>query len=231
MRFPMPLMSNDELRDYHGLNEGYWERLGPEGQALYALVRPMPKANYSIDVQLSRLGRWVEQTRASQEGAGGGLELCPDFQRGHVWTQPQRVAFCESFVRGQASALLLFNCPSFNERLKAGGDLNPEMMQCVDGLQRLTALCDYVDNQFPIYGDKFCCDLNGTAFCASRLHVQVRVHSMRNRAELLSFYLDLNGAGTPHSAAELERVRGLLEAADPAPTAAAPARGARKAKP
>lgn len=223
-------MSSEELREYHGLSEGYWTNLGPEGRALYALVRPVPKPSYTIDVQLSRLRGWVEQTRADQERAGGGLELCPDFQRGHVWTQAQRVAFCESFVRGQASALLLFNCPSFNERLKTGGDLNPEMMQCFDGLQRLTALCGYADNELAIYGGKFCRDLDGSPFSAMRLHVQVRVFSMRNRAELLTAYLDLNSGGTVHSTEELERVRGLLAAAAPAPDAG-PLPCARRARP
>lgn len=226
-------MSGEELRDYYGLNDAYWKSIGPKEQALYSLIRPLPSNCYQIDVTVDRLRSWIEQTRADQATMGGGFELCPDFQRGHVWTEEQRIAFCEAFVRGQASALLLFNCPSYNERVRAGGDLNPELIQCIDGLQRLTALMDFADDRVPVFGGSVASDLAGTAFSTKRLHTQVRVYSMRTRAELLGFYLDLNSGGTVHSKEELARVRALLDESVASGTkkAAVPAPSKSRAKP
>lgn len=229
MPHPASTLSGDELRDYYGLNEAYWASMGPKEQALYLLIRPLPSNFYKVDVTVDGLRRWVDQTHSDQASMGGGLELNPDFQRGHVWTEEQRIAFCESFVRGQASALFLFNCPSYNERIRQGGDLHPEMVQCIDGLQRLTALMDFAADEVPVFGGSVASDLAGTAFSIKRLHTQVRVYSMRTRAELLGFYLDLNSGGTVHSKEELARVRSMLAAAQSASANPAPER--KKARP
>lgn len=39
------------------------------------------------------------------------------------------------------------------------------------------------------------------------------IHTFTRRADLLQHYLDLNTGGTPHSAEEIARVRGLLNRA------------------
>lgn len=41
-----------------------------------------------------------------------GLQLNPDFQRGHVWTEKQQIAWLEFFLRGgKTGRILYFNCP------------------------------------------------------------------------------------------------------------------------
>ncbi|EJH4818704.1 hypothetical protein LDZ95_23610 [Pseudomonas aeruginosa] len=43
-----------------------------------------------------------------------------------------------------------------------------------------------------------------------RIHMKIAIHDFTRRADLLDHYLSINAGGTPHSADEIERVRGLL---------------------
>lgn len=59
--------------------------------ALDQLIRPLPNPRYTIDVSF----RYIEHQLNGYEQDWGGLNLEPSFQRGHVWTHRQRVAFIE----------------------------------------------------------------------------------------------------------------------------------------
>lgn len=174
-----------------------------ELQELTKLVRPMPGAKYEVDCFMT----YVEGT-IDTFAKDYGLELIPDFQRGHVWTLEQQERFIESVIRGavtSAGLLIQFNCPAFAQR--ATGDL-PEQMQCVDGLQRLTAIRRFVAGEIKAFG-RTSAELKGTPFDPRRYTFRIAVHDFQTRAELLQYYLDLNAGGTPHSATEIERVRVL----------------------
>lgn len=206
--------------DYLGLSDEYWARLSPRDRELYCLVRPMPKSSYEVDVPLDSLPRWLAEQALDCADAGGTLELCPDFQRGHVWSDAQRVAFVEAFLSNRAEAKIRFNAPGYTDR-GAKGDLVASTMQCIDGLQRLTALVDFVEGNSAVFGGLKASDLSGTAFSVKRYSVKVAVHEFANRAELLRFYLDINSGGTVHAEAELERVKGLLKSAENLPSRSA----------
>ena len=171
---------------------------------LIALVRPMPKAKYEVDNSWSRIEKTLELIQKDY-----GLNLEPDFQRGHVWTEDQQVRFVEAAIRGaitSAGLLIQFNCPIYAG--KNTGDL-PDEMQCVDGLQRLTSLRKFIAGDIKPFG-LHVDDLEGTEFDPRRYYYKMAVHAFQTKAELLQYYLDLNAGGTPHSAEEIDRVRGLL---------------------
>ncbi|MEN1450680.1 hypothetical protein, partial [Pseudomonas aeruginosa] len=50
----------------------------------------------------------------------------------------------------------------------------------------------------------------GPAGMLMRIHMKIAIHDFTRRADLLDNYLSINAGGTPHSADEIERVRGLL---------------------
>ncbi|MFU5648574.1 DUF262 domain-containing protein [Pseudomonas aeruginosa] len=82
-----------------------------------------------------------------------GLELNPDFQRGHVWTPAQQVHFIENCLRGVVASsglLIQFNSPSWNDDASES-DLPPGL-QCVDGLQRYTAVTEFVKGNVKPFG-------------------------------------------------------------------------------
>lgn len=227
------MVSHERLRQYHGLSQEYWERLDERGRESYAIVRPTPANYYQVDVAATRLQDWVDSNQRDLGSLGGNVSMCPDFQRGHVWTSAQRTAYCESFMRGQAPALLIFNCPSFHGATDTGlGDLPRHELQCIDGLQRFTALTEFAAGRVLVFGGRSVADFSQTPFDLQRFRAQVRVYSFQSRAELLSFYLDLNSGGTVHSQEELTRVRGLLESATvtdaPQARGAAPSRKRRR---
>lgn len=200
---------------HRNLNPSYWDKLSAKDQALYGIVRPMPAPVYTVDWHVGDL----EKILASQERdiieSGGTFELEPDFQRGHVWTVAQRIAFVESMVRKTAPNRIMFNCPGWSRSSAGTGDIPDHTFQCIDGLQRLTTLRKFLAGEFTVFGEAKLSfrDLKGTPFDLCRLRLQMAVYEFDSRAELLSLYLDLNNGGTVHTQSEIDRVRALRESA------------------
>lgn len=197
----------------HGLSSQYWNRLSDRDRALYQLIRPIPSAIYSVQYQVADVETFIATMERDAQVEGGSFELEPDFQRGHVWSDAQRSAYIEALFRGQAPAEILFNCPGWSVSAK-DTDIGHWRMQCIDGLQRLTAIRRFAANQLEIFGSETTESLAGTAFSPKRTRFMftIKVYAFERRADLLGLYLDLNGGGTVHSEAELSRVR-LLHAA------------------
>lgn len=174
---------------------------------LERLIKPLRTARWSADYSWARL----ESALAGLGRDWGGLELCPDFQRGHVWTPEQQQHYIENCLRGivPVSGLLIqFNCSTWSDLGERETDLPPGL-QCLDGLQRYTAITEYVKGNVRPFG--FTADeLVGTRFGHAKMFAKVAIHDFTERTELLQQYLSLNAGGTPHSAEEIERVRALL---------------------
>ena len=82
--------------------------------------------------------------------AESGLQLNPDFQRGHVWTPQQQSRFMEYTLRGGRSGqVIYFNQPGWHLSVAAGAYND---LICVDGLQRLTAIQRFMANEIPAFG-------------------------------------------------------------------------------
>lgn len=175
-------------------------------QRLVGIIKPLDTAKWSADFRWDSLERSVAKLGEDY----GSLELNPDFQRGHVWSPSQQTFFIENCLRGVVSAsgyLLQFNCAEFSD---AGTESDlPPGLQCVDGLQRYTAVTEYIKGNVKPFGlsaDELAC----TRFSPKRMYMKVAIHDFTRRADLLEHYLALNAGGTPHSAEEIERVRALL---------------------
>lgn len=159
-----------------------------------------PHWHFSCDVSWRYLEDWI-----ASETATAKLELVPDFQRGHVWTDTQATRFIEFKLRGGRSGNdILLNSPGFTTRSNMDG---PYVL--VDGLQRLTAIRRFLRDEIPAFGRR----LSEYRDRPDRVIYSVHwcVAELETRAEVLAWYLDLNDGGTPHAAAEIERVRGLLD--------------------
>lgn len=182
-----------------------------DNATLNAIVRPLSSPRYEVDIGLARLQQMLDNF--SQDY--GGLELEPDFQRGHVWLPAQQQHFIENMMRGivsTAGLVIQFNCPNWNDS-GYSGEL-PKGLQCLDGLQRITAVKAWFDGKVKPF-DLSLEDLKGSLFDPARMTYRFRlaVYDFQTREALLSHYLDLNAGGTPHSEAELARVRDLLASA------------------
>jgi hypothetical protein len=130
------------------------------------------------------------------------LDLNPEFQRGHVWTEEQQIAYVEFKLRGGlGSDRILFNCPGWMSDFRG-----PFVL--VDGKQRLNAVLRFFDNEIKVFGHyykEFEDELHPLQpdfiFC---------INNLPTMESVLKWYIELNSGGTPHTEEELERVRGML---------------------
>ena len=104
--------------------------------------------SYCVNISMEHLVDWID--RMIKED---GLQLCPDFQRGHVWTEDQQVKFLEFiFHGGKTGRTLYFNDPHWH-------DVRPETgyrdFVCVDGLQRITAIQKFLNNDLRVFGQLY----------------------------------------------------------------------------
>lgn len=213
------------------LSDTYWNGLTDRARELYGIIRPLPKAAYTVDHQLGYIEKFIVQQTEDLATMGGSFELDPDYQRGHVWSHEQRVGYIEALLRDSAPKTILFNCPGWSRSDGNEGDIPNHTFQCIDGLQRLTAVRKFMAGEVEVFGGLKAADLDKTPFDPKRYRLQFAVYEFVNREDLLQFYLDLNGGGTVHSQAELERVRGLRdEARNAKAEAAEPVRKAKTAK-
>lgn len=195
-----------------GLSDDYWGRLSERDRALYHRVRPMRTSGYRVDHHLARIEDQLATYDHDARSRGGTFELCPDFQRGHVWDAPKQAAFIENLLRAIAPTTIRFNCPTWLEQREVG-DLDPNTLVCVDGLQRLTAMRAFMDGSLTVFDGLGAADLKGTAFDPARFRWQAEIFEFTWRKDLLQFYLDLNGGGVVHAPEELARVAAMRDQA------------------
>lgn len=162
-------------------------------------IPQFPNRPYTINVGLCQIEFQLDHYKKSFN-----LQLNPDFQRGNVWTIDQQISYVEYLLKcpqSDSSISIIFNCPGWMDTYS--GD-----MVCVDGLQRLTAVLDFLHNKIPVYGtyyNDFEDRMN--TMCG----LVFSIYGLENRAEVLKLYLDLNSGGTVHSEEELTRVKKLLQ--------------------
>jgi hypothetical protein len=161
-------------------------------------IPQFPKAHWEVDIFWDRLE--VELGYALEIG----LDLNPDFQRGHVWTESQQREYVEYVLQGgEAGKSILFNCPRWPSR--------SENYVILDGLQRLTAVRRFLADDLAVFGHR---RRDWTGPLRYYAAFRWRILSLPDRPSVLRYYLAMNGGGTPHSPAELDKVKKLLAAAE-----------------
>jgi len=156
------------------------------------------RGRYCCDLNLGELIPKFDSYIAEYE-----LQICPDFQRGHVWTQEQQIKYCEFMLRGGCTNNeFLLNHPGWMHTFR--GDF-----VLVDGLQRLTAIREMLEDKVPVFGVAFSSIEDNRKF-KSEVNFKVNVNNLKTRKEVLNWYLELNSNGTPHTAEEITRVKELL---------------------
>lgn len=105
-------------------------------------------ASYHVNMDIRRVSIWIEENIKEYN-----LQLNPDFQRGHVWTEEQQIAWLEFFLKGGKSG----NDVYFNDPFWMDWNMNnikPDTYKdfvCVDGLQRLTSIQRFINNEIKVF--------------------------------------------------------------------------------
>jgi len=155
-----------------------------------------PWSGYLVDVSwghfLKHLDRYITEHEA---------QLDPDFQRAHVWTEKQQIAYVEFCLRaGQSGNILHWNCPGWM------GDFRGPMV-LVDGKQRVQAITRFLTDEIPAFGQL------RSEYKGNLIHIATKFHvnKLATRVQVLQWYLELNDGGVVHTKDELNKVRKLLE--------------------
>lgn len=156
--------------------------------------------SYAVDVGWNYLEKHLEDW--TRRDGTAPVDLDPDFQRAHVWTREQQVAYVEYCLRGGRSGRdLYFNCVGWMRDYRG-----PFVL--VDGKQRLTAVRSFLADEFEAFGSK-----HSEYTDSMRVHIMTfrfHVNDLKTRAQVLNWYLEMNAGGTPHTDEEIGRVSALL---------------------
>ena len=166
-------------------------------ESVLKFVKPR---NYSIDVSLMSLKDQIEHWTRKIKGCK--LDMDPEFQRVHVWTKEQQIAFVEFLIKGGISGRdILFNCQKW-------GSGESRDFVLVDGKQRLTACLAFMNGEIPVFGHYLNEYKDKTVL--KRICLKFYVNDLPTMKHVLNWYLDMNAGGTPHTKEELDKVKNML---------------------
>ena len=142
-----PSQAEDAVREEYFESQATGVEIEKEGPAPADEPEPWDPEEIRIHTKHYSLRQVVEMI------ADGDIDLAPDFQRQYVWQPWQRWGLIESLLLG-------IPLPSFYFNEDASGRL-----QVVDGVQRLTTIFGYVnDNTFKLGKVTYLHDLEGQGF-------------------------------------------------------------------
>lgn len=184
----------------------------------------IPTPNYRVNVMWDYLEDHLKQWQDDRDGAGK-LNLNPDFQREHVWTIAQQIRYVEYILQGGMSGRdIYFNCTGWMKDWRG-----PFVI--VDGKQRLHAARQFMADKLPVFGEVYPKPVAGLFDATGKIQYKgylrseiegrlglnagfvFHVNELNTRAEVLKWYLEMNTAGTPHTEAEIEKVKRMLKEA------------------
>lgn len=154
-------------------------------------------AYYRINMPFDLIEDWIKKNEDI-------IDLSPDYQRDHVWTEDQEISFVEWILRGGSSGQEIYwNCPGWMISFKGP-------LELVDGKQRVKAVLRFMHDEIPAFGCKLSQYEDHGAL--SNLCLMFNVADLKRRADVLQWYVDLNRGGTVHNPEEIDRVVQLIEA-------------------
>lgn len=135
-----------------------------------------------------------------------GIDMEPDYQRGLVWEEKNKIALLDSMFKGIDIGKFVFIT-------KASENTNEPFYEILDGKQRLNALLDFFNDEFKYQGYYF------SQLCPpDQRYLNRYIISVAQTEEPLSdkekyeYFLSLNIGGIPQSEEQIKKVKKLLTA-------------------
>lgn len=168
-------------------------------------IPQLPRAHYEVHIAWRSLETSLESWNETAGGEFGGIDMNPEYQRGHVWSREQQISYVEYILRGgEVGMNITWNSPDWASDFKRPTEL-------VDGKQRLEAARAFLRDEFPAFGTL--CTKYEDRMGPMDPRFAFRVCRLETREEVLQLYLNINAGGTPHTDQELDLVRDMLNEA------------------
>lgn len=120
--------------------------------------------------------------------------VTPEFQRkNNKWTKKMKIKFIENLLKGAKTELMFF-------RMKEHADA-----QIIDGLQRTTAILDFLDGKFKAFGFS-CKEFGGRLGAFADHNLIIKIYTFDTWEEVGNFYIDMNENIT-HSKADIQKAK------------------------
>lgn len=160
------------------------------------------RGSYEVNIFLNSIERSITEFEDDY-----GLQLNPDFQRGHVWTKVQQTNYIEYFLKGgQSGRVIYLNKPSW----MCSKTTKYDDFVCVDGLQRITALRKFMDNEVKAF-NQFRFEFGDKIRLSMAIdNLRININNIQTKKEVLTWYLQMNTGGTPHTIEEIDKVKLML---------------------
>lgn len=160
-------------------------------------IKQFPHCSYRVNVGWDYLEDHIKHEQ------GIGLDLNPDFQRAHVWTEKQQIDYCEYVLQGGSSGKeLYFNCKGWMNDFEG-----PYVI--VDGKQRLQAVRRFMTGEIKAFGSYINEYINNPRMILTDFVWNIA--ALKTRREVLEWYINFNSGGTVHTDSEIQKVRDMLE--------------------
>jgi len=164
----------------------------------------IPKLEKNKDLRLSYQQRQIESLLSSYYSSNTGLDLNPDYQRGNIWTQEQKVDLINSIFNN-------VDIGKFAIIRRPFGEDHDKYYEVLDGKQRITALIEFYEDRFRykgvLYSELSPYDRNHfDDFSVSYAETSPLTDEQKYR-----YFLNLNKSGSPVDPKHIEKVEKLLE--------------------
>ena len=157
-------------------------------------IPKFPFASYVVNIGWDYLPSWLDNHNMDILRC----DMDPFYQRGYIWTKKQKIAYLEYQLKGGFSGRDIFwNCPSWMSFTKTGN-----VIQLVDGKQRVNAVIEFLNDKIPAFGIKY-----------SQFEDRIppmdpsfifHVNNLKTEREVVEWYIGMNTGGSVHTAKDLK---------------------------
>lgn len=131
-----------------------------------------------------------------------GVDFDVDYQRDHVWSLEDKIALIDSIFNNVDIGKFVF--------VERHLGHNGKLYEIIDGKQRLTAICEFIEGRFKYKGYTFA-ELSGTDKNKLTSHgISYGYLENPSRRAIFETFIKLNTAGRPMENKDIDKVKKLL---------------------
>jgi len=163
------------------------------------------KQKYEVNIRIrklvSGLMMYIDYSNENPKIEDVFKKGIPDFQRdNNIWSRDMKIKFVENIVKGFKTKFQLFEI-----------DGKDDGCQILDGLQRITALLSFMNNEFKIFDNSFNYDDIKDIFLRGMSRtIVIEIFKFKNKNEVIDFYVEMNENIT-HSPEDIKKALSFKE--------------------